>query len=72
MDEKLIQQIINQLTNDVNRLNQELVLAKSRLVLATNEIAELKNQLENSNAGEVSDFNQPTEEKTQENTDYQE
>jgi len=72
MDEKLIQQIINQLTNDVNRLNQELVLAKSRLVLATNEIAELKNQLENSNAGEVSDFNQPTEENTQENTDYQE
>lgn len=72
MDEKLIQQIINQLTNDVNRLNQELVLAKSRLVLATNEIAELQNQLENSNAGEVSDFNQPTEENTQENTDYQE
>lgn len=72
MDEKLIQQIINQLTNDVNRLNQELVLAKSRLVLATNEIAELKNQLENSNAGEVSGFNQPAEESTQENTDYQE
>ena len=54
MDEALVQQIINQMTNDVNRLTQELVIVKSKLVLATNENAQLKEQL--------SGFSQPSTE----------
>ena len=54
MDEALVQQIINQLTNDVNRLTQELVIVKSKLVLATNENTQLKEQL--------SGFSQPSTE----------
>ena len=52
MDEALVQQIINQLTSDVNRLTQELVIVKSKLVLANNENAQLKEQL--------SGFSQPS------------
>ena len=52
MDEALVQQIINQLTSDVNRLSQELVIVKSKLVLANNENAKLKEQL--------SGFSQPS------------
>jgi regulator of replication initiation timing len=71
MDEKLIQQIINQLTNDVNRLNQELVVVKSRLVLATNENTELKNQLNNPAPVEKT-FAQPEVGETEQSRNYQE
>ncbi|OUU24680.1 MAG: hypothetical protein CBB97_11350 [Candidatus Endolissoclinum sp. TMED37] len=45
MDEKLVQQYLNQLNNEVNRLTMENVLLKSKLAIAVEENRAFQQQL---------------------------